>query len=243
MDSGRIGRSIRALRLRVDKRQADVGVDAACSRQLIGKIEAGDLDAVSVGSLRRVTESLGGSLEVSVRWHGEGLDRLLDAAHAALVEEVVRRLQELGWETAVEVSFNVRGERGSVDVMALRRESATVLVIEVKSVVPDAGPMFFTLDRKARLASEIARSLGWPCRVVGRLLVIGATTTTRRRVAALGATFAAALPMRGAEIQRWLRRPIGVISGLWFLAYATRGGRSHTVTGRQRVRKRGSRIG
>jgi transcriptional regulator with XRE-family HTH domain len=217
VDTRRVGRSVRALRLRADQRQADVAIEAGCSRQLVGAVEAGDLGSVTIGALDRIVAALGASLEVTVRWHGEGLDRLLDAAHAELVEGAVRRLRNAGWETAVEVSFNIRGERGSVDVMALHRSSATVLVGEVKSVVPDAGPMLFTLDRKARLAPDIARTLGWPCRAVGRVLVIGDTSTTRRRIAALGATFAAALPSRSVAVRRWLGDPAGPIAGLWFL--------------------------
>lgn len=238
MDAGRVGRAVRALRLRAGKRQVDLAADADCSRQQVAKIESGDLGGVTLGALDAVGAASGGALDVHVRWHGEGLDRLLDAAHAALVEQVVRRLRDRGWETSVEVSFNIRGERGSVDVIALFRELATVLVVEVKSVVPDAGTTLFTLDRKARLAPEIARSLGWPCRTVGRLLVIGDSTTSRRRVAALGSTFASAFPTRGIAVRRWITRPTGSLAGLWFLPFATTGGRSHPVTGRQRVRKR-----
>lgn len=240
MDGLRIGRSLRALRIRANKRQQDVSLDAGVSRQLVGKVEAGDIDGVTVGKLTRIGASLDASIAVVVRWHGEALDRLLDAAHAELVERVVRIFQANGWETAVEVTFNVRGERGSVDVCALYRSTATVAITEIKTVVPDAGPMLFTLDRKVRLAPEIARSLGWPCLTVARLLVIGDSSTTRRRVAQLGATFAAVLPDRAVAIRRWLKAPRGPIAGLWFLPYATGGGARRSPTGRQRVRTRGS---
>jgi len=240
MDGLRIGRQLRALRLRADKRQRDVSADARVSRQLIAKVEGGAIDGVTIGSLTRIGTALGATVDILVRWHGEGLDRLLDAAHAALVEIVVRILQAYGWETAVEVSFNVRGERGSVDICALYRQTATVLIIEVKTVVPDSGSMLATLDRKVRLAPDVARSLGWPCTTVARLLVIGDSSTTRRRVALLGATFAAVLPDRAVAIRRWLRQPSGTIAGLWFLPFATAGGRRRGVTGRQRVRRRGT---
>ena len=54
---------------------------------------------------------------IALRWHGEELDRLLDEAHARLVDEVVRRSTVLGWVVAVEVSFSRYGERGSIDVL------------------------------------------------------------------------------------------------------------------------------
>ena len=96
-------------------------------------------------------------------------------------------LRAEGWETAVEVSFAIRGERGSVDVVGLRRDLGAILIVEVKTVIPDAGGMLQTLDRKARLAPEIAAQLGWPCRSVSRLIVVGDSTTTRRRVRLLAA--------------------------------------------------------
>jgi transcriptional regulator with XRE-family HTH domain len=238
MDALRVGRSLRALRIRAAKRQQDVGAAADVSRQLVAKVEAGQLTDVRIGTLVAIGEALGASIDIQVRWHGEGLDRLLDAAHAGLVEQVVRLLAADGWETAVEVSFSIRGERGSVDVVGLRKDVAAILIVEVKSVVPDAGGMFHVLDRKARLGPEIVKQLGWPCASVSRLLVIGDSSTTRRRVAALGATFATAFPERGWSVRRWLRSPTGVMAGLLFLPFATGGGTRRGPTGVHRVRRR-----
>lgn len=237
MDSVRIGGAYRALRIRRRWRQQDLADVAGVSRQLIAKVEAGRFDDVQLGALRRIGEGLGASVDVNVRWHGEGLDRLLDAAHAGLVEEVVNRLHHLDWETIVEASYAIRGERGSIDIFALHRPTATVLVTEVKSVVPDSQATIHATDRKVRLAPEIARERGWPCRLVGRLLVVGESTTARRRVERLDATYRSAFPARGRSIGVWLRLPSGTMSGLWFVPFATRGGTTNRVTGRQRVRK------
>jgi len=106
-----------------------------------------------------------------------------------------------------EVSFSVRGERGSIDVLAFHPTAATLLVVEVKSVVPDLQATFVTVDRKTRLASEIARERGWRPARVGRLLVLREDWTARRRVAAHEATFAGAFPARGWAVRRWLRDP------------------------------------
>jgi hypothetical protein len=48
---------------------------------------------------------------------GEGLDRLLDETHASLVDLIVHELRDGGWDSALEVTFNKYGDRGSVDVM------------------------------------------------------------------------------------------------------------------------------
>lgn len=237
MDSIRLGHAYRALRIRRRWRQRDLADVVGVSRQLIGKIETGQIDAIQVGTLRSVAGGLGASVVVAIRWHGEGLDRLLDAAHAGLVEAVVERLERHGWETVVEASYAIHGERGSIDILGLHRPTATIVVGEVKSVVPDSQATIHATDRKLRLAPEIARDRGWPCRAVGRLLVIGDSTTARRRIDLLGATYRSAFPVRGRAVDAWLRAPSGAMSGLLFLPFATRGGTTNRVTGRQRVRR------
>jgi hypothetical protein len=207
------------------------------SRQLVGKVEAGEIATVQIDTVSRLAEALGASLDVALRWHGEGLDRLLDAAHAGLVESVVRRLTSAGWITVVEASFSIRGERGSIDVLAHHRPTAAVLVVEVKSVVPDSQATIHGLDRKARLARQVADSHGWPCARIGRLLVVGESRSARARIAQLEGTYRVAFPDRSRTISRWLREPDGPLSGLAFLPFATGDGRIQRTTGRQRVRR------
>lgn len=171
-------------------------------------------------------------------WNGEALDRLLDADHARIVECVVRLLAVDGWQCATEVSFSVYGERGTIDVLAFHPGTRTLLVIEVKSVVPDLQQMLGSIDRKVRLALRIARDRGWEAVGVGRLLVIGESRTARRRVSAHEATFRAVLPARTWAVRRWLRHPDPVrpIAGVWFLSAGTTTSARHRVT-RSRVRE------
>jgi hypothetical protein len=218
-------------------RQADVA-QAGVSRSQVSRIERGLIDAIPVADLARVAARLGADLDVRLRWHGEGLDRLLDAAHAALVEAIVRMLRERGWEVAVEVSYNVAGERGSIDVLGFHTATSTLLVIEVKSVMPDAQALLFGLDRKARIAPTIAAQRGWRVRHSARLIVLGESSTSRRRVHLLGQTFAASFPQRGRAVQAWLHAPLGPLSGLLFLPYDRGAARSRGIAARQRVRKR-----
>jgi transcriptional regulator with XRE-family HTH domain len=207
MEVVRFGRQLRALRVRRRLRQDDVSNQAGVSRSEIGRAERGQADRLRLATLDRIATTLGARLEVRLTWNGEALDRLLDAAHAALVEATVGFLTSAGWECAVEMSFNFRGERGSVDVMAFHRSTRTLLVIEVKSVVPDVQDMLMTIDRKARLALQIAGQRDWNAVRVGRLLVIGESRTSRRRVEAHQAIFASALPARGVAVRTWIRSP------------------------------------
>jgi hypothetical protein len=47
-------------------------------------------------------------------------------------------LRAATWEAVPEATFAIGAERGSVDVLAWHAPTATVLIVEVKSVVPDA---------------------------------------------------------------------------------------------------------
>jgi len=130
------------------------------SQSAVSRVERGLLAGASFGDVGRMAAALGGELDVRIWWRGEELDRLLDATHAAIGEALVRLLTALGWECAVEVTFAIRGEKGTVDVLAWHRPSGRLLVIENKSVVPDLQKMLGSLDRKVRLAREIAALRG-----------------------------------------------------------------------------------
>ena len=217
MDPIRFGRSLRAIRMRRGLRQIDVAVAAQLSRSQAARIERGELKGVPVDDLLALAAALGAEVDLSVRWHGESLDRLLDARHAALVEVVVRLLERNGWACVVEASFSIYGERGSVDVLAFHAETGTILIVEVKTVVPDAQSLLVAHDRKLRLAFRIAAERGWVGRAAARLLIAPEGTTARRRIAALEQSFLAAYPARGVAVRRWLRAPSGPMSGLLFL--------------------------
>jgi transcriptional regulator with XRE-family HTH domain len=136
MDTVRFGRQIRALRRRRGWRQVDLSLAADMSRASLSRIERGHADQTTLAALDAVARALSARLEVGLSWNWEGLDRLLDAYHAAIVEVVARELRALEWDVAVEVTFNIRGERGSIDILAFHPATGVILVVEVKSVVP-----------------------------------------------------------------------------------------------------------
>jgi len=237
VDRIRFGRQVRALRHRKRWRQEDLASDAGVSRSAISRVECGEGDRLPVATLDAVVASLGARLECRLSWNGEALDRLLDAAHASLVERVVKILEADGWLVATEVSFNVYGERGSIDILAFHAATSTLLVVEVKSVVPDVQATLVGLDRKVRLAPGIARERGWISRRAARLLIVRESRTSRRRIEAHRHTFDASLPARTIAVRRWLRAPTAGperFGGLWFLSD------SRQAVTRQRVSRRGS---
>lgn len=227
------GRGLKALRIRKRLRQDDLADAAHVSRGVIARIEGGGAASVTVETLEQVAAPLGARIVCRLSWNGEGLDRLLDADHAAIVEQVVRLLGGAAWLVATEVSFNHFGERGSIDVLAFHQAARVVLVVEVKSVVPDVQATLVALDRKVRLAPEIARERGWAASSVGKLLVIRDDRTSRRRVDAHAATFATAFQDRAHACRRWIGRPVAgqPLRGLWFLSNESQ------AVARQRVRR------
>jgi len=237
MDPVRIGRQVRALRRRRGWRQLDLASRAGASKSTVGRIERGEFYSMPLDTIERVATALGARLDAALRWHGEALDRLLDEDHAALVDALVSLYRAAGWEVAVEASFAIGGERGSVDVVACRADLRIVAINEVKSVVPDAQATIHVHDRKARLGLAIARQRGWDADRVARFLVVGDSRTSRRRVAAHGPLFGAAYPLRGREALGWIRAPSrDPMSGLFFLSPVHPAGHNRQGTGRQRVR-------
>jgi transcriptional regulator with XRE-family HTH domain len=235
MDRQRLGRSVRALRHRLDWRQEDLASRAGVSQTAVSRVERGLIGGISIGCLDKLVVALGGELDVRMRWRGEELDRLLDATHAAIGETVVRALTGLGWECRVEAGFDIRGQRGSVDVLGWHPATGRLLVVESKSVVPDLQSMLGSLDRKVRLAPEIASQYGWRVTGVGRAVVLAGTTANRARAERFGATLRAVLPQDGRALRSWLARPEGPSpAALWFITDV----RVMTAIKRRRVRRK-----
>jgi transcriptional regulator with XRE-family HTH domain len=209
MDTVRFGLQIRALRRQRGWTQAKLAARADLSQAAVSRVERGNGRLVTLRTIESLAEALGASASLRLRWHGEDLDRLLDEAHAGLVEWVVASLRARGWEVVTEATFSVYGERGSIDILAFYPASGCLLVVEVKSVVPDVQATLAGIDRKARLAPQLARDRGWTVRCVSRLLVLPADRTARRRVAQFGSTFNLALPVRTVAARQWIAAPEG----------------------------------
>ena len=199
------------------------------SGSAVSRVERGAGDRLSARALMRLAGAMGARVSVRVLWQGEELDRLLDGDHARLVEWVVERLTAAGWVAVPEATFQIRGERGSIDVLAWHPATGHLLVVEVKSVVPDVQATLAGVDRKARLAPLIARERGWTVRSVSRILVLPDDRTARRRIARFSATFARAFPERTVALRRWIAAPDRAVAGVLFVTGDTQAGARHRI--------------
>lgn len=210
-----IGPKVRALRKRRGWRQRDLADRLRCSRELISRIENDRLDNVPFGKVQACVDVLGAYLRVDVQWQGERLARLIDARHAALQNQFVELLEELGWTVRVEVSFNHYGDRGRIDILAWHPATRTLAVVEIKSRMDNVEETLGRIDVKTRLAREIAAEFGWQAAHVVPMLVLAEGTTQRRHLAQHAALFRR-FELRGRAALAWLRlpqrgRPLGVL--------------------------------
>jgi transcriptional regulator with XRE-family HTH domain len=194
VDSGRFGRALKAIRLTARETQRAVARRAGVSQTLYSRVERGRLASVNVTTLARIASSLDAELVLDLRYQGGRIDRLIDRAHAAIVEHVVAHLKSAGWESVVEYSFNVFGERGSVDILAWH-----ALTLRL---VP----------------GESQRDFGWDAIAVGRIVVVPGSTETRNILGRHRAIFDSSLPANSMDVRSWIRDPKGPIAGVWLVS-------------------------
>lgn len=214
------------------------------SQSLVAQVEAGDVGRMALDTLERVAGVLEIRLELRGRWRGGELDRQLSARHAALSESVARALRSAGWTVVPQASVSIWGERGIVDILAWHEPTRSLLVIEVKTEIVDVEETVGTLDRKRRLAVEVAAERGWRARTVGVWLIVADGSTNRRRVAAHGTLLRSAFPLYGWAMRRWLQQPSGAaVAGLSFWSDTSGGGVRRSLAARKRVRLPRSSLG
>jgi transcriptional regulator with XRE-family HTH domain len=238
VDDRRLGVRFRARRHQRGWRLIDLAAAAGVGATACSMLERGQAAGMSVRLVRAIGAALDLPVGWDLGWQRQELDRLLDADHAALGGHVIRRLGRWGWECQAEASFNSFGDRGRIDVIAIHRQTRTLLVIELKTVIVDGQELLGRLDVKARIAPDVARRLGWSIGRVVPAIIVSDTTTNRRRVASLEPLLGR-YDVRGRTALSWLRRPIGPANGLLILTEVpVNAGSDARRAGRRRVRVR-----
>ena len=236
VNTARIGTSLRAIRLRKGWSQADVARRSGVPRGAISDAERGLIGRISVDQLEGLARTLGAQLDIWLRWHGDELDRLLNRDHSAMHEQLARLLEAIGsWTVAPEVSFAIYGERGIIDILAFHERSGRLLVIELKTVITDIQELIGSVDRKHRLARQIARERSWHVLGVSAWLVVAATRTNDRRIAAHRTTLRSAFPVDGRSMRGWLVAPNGDVAAMSTMPSAAGASIRVPLAGRRRA--------
>ena len=198
---------------------------------------------MSVGLLRTVFAAMDASFEALVRWRAGDVDRLLDVRHAAIVEAVARIVESVArstsssWQPHPEVTYAEYGERGSIDLLALRQTERAAAIFEIKSDLTTVESTIRKHGEKARLAPRIIeRTWGWRPRYLARILVVEESMSARRVLARYATTFGAAYPATSRSVRRWLTEPTGDLAGVWFLSLKHRRAGSEPRGGSKRIR-------
>lgn len=238
VDDQALGIAFRAARIKKGWTQEELGGRCGVSRGLISLIERGHLDSVSLRVLRHVARELDVFFVLKLRSRGGDLDRLVNAGHAAMHEELARYLDVLpDWLHAPEVSFAVYGERGVIDILAFHPPTGSLLVIELKTELVSFEDLLATMDVRMRHAADIARERGWLANSVSAWVVVAESRPNRRRAARHRALLRSAFPGDGRLMRGWLRRPLGSVRALSFWSNSTPGSANQSHAVRRRVRK------
>jgi transcriptional regulator with XRE-family HTH domain len=188
MDTLRLGRMLRMVRLRRNWRQVDVAARAHLSAAAVGRHENGRV--LSLRALESHAAVFGLRLELRLLGRAGDIGRLADEDHAALIEWLAAWLRARGFLVELEASFSEWGERGRVDLLAFHPHSGTLLLVEVKTRLIDLQELIGGIGVKERLAATLARRRGWTANKVAVLLAIADGIANRAVVRAHPESFA-----------------------------------------------------
>jgi transcriptional regulator with XRE-family HTH domain len=236
MDRVRVGNTFRAIRVELCLRQADVARLAGSSQHTVSDIECGRFGGISVDTYCRVASALDADIQLSPRWRGPKLDRLLDRRHALIQNRIVEILVAAGWVVRTEYSFNRYGDRGSVDILAWLPNVRALLIIEIKTEITDLEETLRVLDMKRRVVPPLAgHELGWSGGALASVLVLPDASAHRTLVERHRALVSGSLPHRTVAVRNWIAAPFGDLGGVWFLRDTSQGGAKWRVLASRRV--------
>jgi transcriptional regulator with XRE-family HTH domain len=194
-----------------------VAVTACVSDSTISQVERGQVQTLSLATLERIAQALEIRLELVGRWRGGDGDRLLNRGHSLLAASFAARLlAEPGWAVEPEISFSIFGERGVYDQLGWHAATGHLLVVEIKTQFADLNETLATLDRKTRLAPQVARQRGWQPRNLSVWLIVLDTPSNRRHAAEHAPLLKARFSCDGRQLRAVLRNPCESTRGLAF---------------------------
>jgi hypothetical protein len=174
----------------------------------VSRIERGHVRDVSTGRLRAIAGVLEVGLEIVPSWRGGDVERVVNERHSRLHELCAAHLaRTAGWEFATEVSFSSWAERGVIDILAWHAARRVLLVVELKTEIPDPAGLIAQVDRYRRLAPGIGRQRGWDATSVATWVLLAESDMNRRQLARHRVMLRNAFQLDGRALRGWLRDP------------------------------------
>jgi transcriptional regulator with XRE-family HTH domain len=179
-------------------RQADVAAAAGIGRSTVSEIERGRGGGHTLDSWQRIALAVGRPLRVELERDRSGA--VLDAAHLAIQELVLRLARSAGWQGTFELPIRMTDGRHSVDVGLRHDGHRTMAWIECWNILDDVGAAVRASTWKWRKAEEVAVAIGGdtPYRVAG-CWVVRATARNRALVARYPEVFSSRFPGSSLE--------------------------------------------
>ena len=239
VDDIRVGGLIRAVRLRRGWRQEDVAAAAHVSRSQVSRVERGRLAELRLCELRSIADALEVRLPFAPLWRGGEADLVVNERHGLMHERLATMFAKLPeWACSPEVTFSVYGERGSIDLLAWHPIRRALLVVELKTEIPDPASLVAQVDRYRRLAAGIVRARGWIPESVSVWVVVADSSMNRRRLALHRTMLRNRFPVEGRRMRSWLRKPAGSVAALSFMADDRAGSTLRKAAPTRRVSRR-----
>ena len=188
----RMGREIRASRLRRRLTQAQAAARARISRSTWSRMENGKGGGQTVDAWQRVGLAVGRPLRVD--FGRDALETTSDAGHLEGQELLLRLLRMGGSRRFVELPTRPADSRRAVDVAALDERLGVLIVVQVWNTFGDLGSAVRGFDRELAAAAEVAAGMGFPGATVAGCWAVVDNRSNRTLVAQYPEFFATRFP-------------------------------------------------
>jgi transcriptional regulator with XRE-family HTH domain len=199
-----VGETVKTTRKNARWSQRELSRRSGVSQAQICRIERGTCRNLEVGVIDRLFVALG------IRyWLAADVPRVTrpqsDQVHARCSAYSTRRLVSDGWLVKREVEIGTDRSRGWIDILAFHPGSGVLLVIEIKTELPDLGAVERSMNWYEREAVRAARRFGWRPSWVGSALLLLHSRANDERVMSARSVIQIGFPGRARELQGVVR--------------------------------------
>lgn len=157
----RLGREIRASRLRRKLTQAQAAARARISRSTWSRIENGRGAGQTIDAWQRVGLAVGRPLRIDFGSDPEE-SATSDGGHLEGQELILRLMRATGHRRFVELPTRPADSRRAIDIVALDDRRRSMLVVQVWNTFGDLGSAVRGFDRELAATAEVAAGMGFP---------------------------------------------------------------------------------